>query len=323
MYFFSRGISSLSTPVRVCNKLCMPFWGCIVGGCIQWVTFWTIWSMSAINAIVKHHPGRERELNINSQIVFCVQSFDKTSGPTYWMWGTSFSLNYHLDHMVLIMIMAWPMVVKNDHWSIIIGDHFWCWSSLVISRGLLRPNLAIFRPTASPRRALRGKGQGDDDDDDSDDDDNYGEREGVLWLFKMFTHVTNIVSCRSMDFEAFSAMSIWKSFPHGIFPNIPEYSQIFLNIPEYSWIFPNISKYSLILELERRLWQKPLPFKAFGSLTMGLTDWERGEGGRGTELENVTSQNLVLSDCEKCWKFAFLSTFQKSCFAWIFSKIYI
>ena len=72
---------------------------------------------------------------------------------------------------------------------------------MVISRGLLRPNLAIFRPTASPRRALRGKGQGDDDDDDNydgddddddnydddDDDDNYdggndnyGEREGVL-----------------------------------------------------------------------------------------------------------------------------------------------
>ena len=53
---------------------------------------------------------------------------------------------------------------------------------MVISRGLLRPNLAIFRPTASPRRALRGKGQGDDDDDDDaaaaaadddDDDDDY------------------------------------------------------------------------------------------------------------------------------------------------------
>ena len=57
---------------------------------------------------------------------------------------------------------------------------------------------------------------------------------------KMFTDATNIVSCRSMDFEAFSAMSIWKSFPHGIFPNIPEYSQIFLNIPKYFQIFPDI-----------------------------------------------------------------------------------
>ena len=62
---------------------------------------------------------------------------------------------------VMIMVKIIIFVTNWPSWSS-------SWSSLVIS--VLRPNPAIFRPTASPRRALREKGQGDDDDDDDDID---------------------------------------------------------------------------------------------------------------------------------------------------------